>query len=171
VACPDAHYRPARASVPAVTQASYQAPPSCESAATTYSPPAIAQPQPATPAPQPSAPPTPEQRPTLDPTPQPQAQNSTSKFPVENTSKPPQQPAQPASSHPEYDVKKKDNSTFLEAPKLFSPQDRTAQRNIAPVHNALYTQPASYRQVSTAKTVVTAEQAHKDAIGWSSASK
>jgi hypothetical protein len=67
-------------------------------------------------------------------------------------------------------VKKKDNSTYLEAPKLFSPQDRTAQRSIAPVHNALYKEPASFRQVSTARTVVTAEQAHKDAIGWSSAS-
>jgi hypothetical protein len=68
-------------------------------------------------------------------------------------------------------VKKKDNSTYLEAPKLFSPQDRTAQRSIAPVHNALYKEPASFRQVSTARTVVTAEQAHKDASGWSSVSK
>jgi hypothetical protein len=68
-------------------------------------------------------------------------------------------------------VKKGDNSTYNEAPKLFSPQDRTAQRNIAPVHNALYKQPASYREVSTARIVVTAEQAHKDAIGWSSVSK
>jgi hypothetical protein len=93
---------------------------------------------------------------------------------VENASTPPQpqQPAQPASSHPEYDVKKGDNSTYLEAPKLFSPQDRTAQRgSIAPVHNALYKQPASFRQVSTATTTVTAEQAHKDAEGWSSVSK
>jgi hypothetical protein len=90
---------------------------------------------------------------------------------VENTSAPPQQQAQPASSHPEYDVKKSDPSTYLEAPMLFSPQDRTAQRNIAPVHNALYKQPALYRQVSTASTVVTAEQARKDASGWSSVSK
>jgi hypothetical protein len=90
---------------------------------------------------------------------------------VENPAAPPQQPAQPASSHPEYDIKKGDNSTYLEAPKLFSPQDRTAQRSIAPVHNALYKQPASYRQVSTARTVVTAEQVRKDAIGWTSVSK
>jgi len=84
---------------------------------------------------------------------------------------PPQSPAQPASSHPEYEVKKNDNSTYLEAPKLFNPRDRTAQRSIAPVHNALYTQPASYHQVSTARTIVTADQAQKDAIGWSSVSK
>jgi hypothetical protein len=69
-------------------------------------------------------------------------------------------------------VKKGDNSTYLEAPKLFSPQDRTAQRgSIAPVHTALYTQPASYHQISTTQTVVTAEQAHKDAAGWTSVSK
>lgn len=145
--------------------------PSC-CAATTYSQPA-AQSQQVVPQQQQqqTAPLTPEPRPTLDTTQQPQAQSSTTNRPVETTTAPPQQPAQPASSHPEYDVKKSDNSTYLEAPKLFSPQDRTAKRSIAPVHNALYKQPASYHQVSTAKTVVTAEQAHKDAIGWTSASK
>jgi hypothetical protein len=104
--------------------------------------------------------------------PTPQA-STTSNRPVENTATQPQpqQPAQPASAHPEYDVKKGDNSTYLEAPKLFSPQDRTAQRNIAPVHNALYKQPALYHQVSTARIVVTAAQAHKDASGWTSVSK
>jgi hypothetical protein len=89
---------------------------------------------------------------------------------VESTTPQPQQ-AQPAASHPEYDVKKSDNSTYLEAPKLFNPRDRTAQRNIAPVHTALYQQPASYQQISTTRTVVTAEQAQKDATGWTSASK
>jgi len=124
--------------------------------------------------PQPNAPLTPEPKPTLDPNQQQQqqAQSTTTNRPLENTATPPQQPAQPASSHPEYDVKKNDNSTYLEAPKLFSPQDRTAQRgSIAPVHTALYKQPASYRQISTADTVVTAEQAHKDAAGWTSVSK
>jgi hypothetical protein len=122
--------------------------------------------------PQPNAPLTPEPRPTLDQNQQQQAQSTTTNRPVENTAAPPQQPAQPASSHPEYDVKKTDNSTYLEAPKLFSPQDRTAQRgSIAPVHTALFTQPASYHQISTTQTVVTAEQAHKDAAGWTSVSK
>jgi hypothetical protein len=114
---------------------------------------------------------TPDPRPTLAPEQQQQPQSSTMNRPVENTATPPAQPAQPASSHPEYDIKKNDNSTYFEAPKLFSPQDRTAQRSIAPVHNALYKQPASYRQVSTAPTIVTAEQARKNAIGWTSASK
>jgi hypothetical protein len=74
-------------------------------------------------------------------------------------------------SHPETKVTPEGKSTILEAPKYTIPQDRTAKREIAPVHNALYTQPASYRQISTARTVVTAEQAHKDAAGWTSASK
>ena len=90
--------------------------------------------------------------------------------PTPATSTPATPPPTPGANSP-YDVKKNDNSTYLEAPKLFSPQDRTAQRSIAPVHNALYNQPASYRQVSTAPIVVTAEQARKDASGWSSASK
>jgi hypothetical protein len=74
-------------------------------------------------------------------------------------------------SNPEAAPKKADNSTYLEAPKFTIPQDRTAKREVAPVHNALYKQPATYRQISTARTVVTAEQAHKDAAGWSSVSK
>jgi hypothetical protein len=68
-----------------------------------------------------------------------------------------------------YKVESTDGSTMFQAPKLHDPNDRTAQRSIAPVKNALYKQPASYRNVSTRR--VTAEQARKDAIGWTSASK
>jgi hypothetical protein len=70
-----------------------------------------------------------------------------------------------------YDVKNSsgDASTSFEAPKLHDPNDRTAVRSIAPVKNALYTQPVGYRNVSTKR--VTAEQARQDAIGWTSASK
>jgi len=68
--------------------------------------------------------------------------------------------------HPEYDVKKTDNSSYLEAPKLFNPKDRTAQRSIAPVRTALYEQPAKFQRASTARATITAEQAQKDAAGW-----
>jgi hypothetical protein len=63
---------------------------------------------------------------------------------------------------------KKDNSTYLQPPALFSPNDRTAQRVMAPVHSAVYEQPASYRPISTAPIKITAEQARQDAEGWSS---
>jgi len=66
------------------------------------------------------------------------------------------------------DVKKNDNSTYLQPPALFSPQDRTAQRVMAPVHTAIYEQPASYRPISTAPVKISAEQAQRDAEGWSS---
>jgi hypothetical protein len=58
---------------------------------------------------------------------------------------------------------------MFEAPKLHDPNDRTAQRSIAPVKTALYREPVRYHNVSTRR--VTAEQARQDAIGWTSASK
>ena len=57
---------------------------------------------------------------------------------------------------------------YFEAPKLFNPNDRTASRVAAPVHNAIYEKPASYHQVSTGP--ITAAQAQQDAAGWTSAS-
>jgi hypothetical protein len=68
-----------------------------------------------------------------------------------------------------YKVQNGENATMFEAPKLHNPNDRTAQRSIAPVKNALYKQPVGYRKVSTQR--VTAEQARQDAIGWTSVSK
>ena len=79
-----------------------------------------------------------------------------------------QQPQQPSTTHPEYDVKK-DSSTSLEAPKLFNPNDRTAQRSIAPVKTAVYNKPVASHSVSTAPVRITAEQAQRDAAGWTSA--
>jgi hypothetical protein len=157
-------------------QAGYQPQPSCGCTAnqTTYNQPAAptqvtSSAPPANTAPA-TAPLQPEPRPTLDPNQQPQqAQNTTTNRPVETpVTPPPAQPAQPASSHPEYDVKK--NDTGASDLKLFNPQDRTAQRAIAPVHTALYKQPASFRPVSTALPIVTDEQVHKDAAGWGSVS-
>jgi hypothetical protein len=60
------------------------------------------------------------------------------------------------------------NSTNLEAPKLLSPQDRTAQRSAAPVWTAVYNRPASGK---TVVRTVSREQAVDDATGWVSASK
>ena len=63
-----------------------------------------------------------------------------------------------------------DGSTFFEAPELFNPKDRTAQRHIAPVRTALYEQPVEYRRASTVRTKITAQQAAQDAVGWTSVS-
>jgi hypothetical protein len=63
-----------------------------------------------------------------------------------------------------------DGSTYFEAPKLFNPKDRTAQRHIAPVRTALYEQPVEYHRASAVRAKVTAQQAAQDAIGWTSAS-
>lgn len=67
-----------------------------------------------------------------------------------------------------YDTGDGESSTFLQPPKLFDPNDRTAKRSIAPVTTALYQKQVSYRNVSTAP--VTAQQVKQDAIGWTSAS-
>jgi hypothetical protein len=60
------------------------------------------------------------------------------------------------------------SSTNLEAPRLLSPQDRTAQRNAAPVWTAVYNKPASGKTVIQ---TVSRQQAADDTAGWVSASK
>ena len=62
------------------------------------------------------------------------------------------------------------NATFFEAPKLFNPKDRTANRRIAPVRTALYEQPVGYAPAAVVRTKITAQQAAQDATGWISAS-
>jgi len=59
-------------------------------------------------------------------------------------------------------------STNLEAPKLLNTQDRTAQRNAAPVWTAVYSKPVSGK---TVVQTVSRQQAVDDAAGWVSASK
>jgi hypothetical protein len=115
-----------------------------------------------------------EQRPNLEGN-QTVPQSTYRKVPTEAT--PPQsQPAPEPKSEDPYKVpsatKTSDSSTYLEAPKLWDPRDRTAQRSIAPVHTALYKQPASFRPISTSvkRGPVTAQQAEQNAIGWTSAS-
>jgi hypothetical protein len=63
-----------------------------------------------------------------------------------------------------------DNATYLEPPKLFDPKDRTAARPVAPVRRALYEQPIGYQHVSARRITITADQAQRDAAGWTSAS-
>lgn len=69
-----------------------------------------------------------------------------------------------------YEVKKPESGAYFEAPQLFNPKDHTARStSIAPVRTAVYHQPASYRAASTApRGPITAEQARRDAIGWTS---
>lgn len=66
-----------------------------------------------------------------------------------------------------YKVDPSDNSTFNEAPQLFDPNDRTVLRGPATVKTAVFKQAASYRSISARP--ITAEQAQKDAAGWSGA--
>jgi hypothetical protein len=114
---------------------------------------------------------------------QPQAPAATEprpNLPSEQTTNRPADSSTPPAAQPEpagevekdpYKVEKTDNSTYLQPPKLFDPRDRTAKRgSIAPVHTAVYHQPTSYRQTSTApRGPITAEQAQKDAVGWTTA--
>ncbi len=80
-------------------------------------------------------------------------------------------PGDDANETKEYDpyLEGSDSGASFEAPKLHDPNDRTAQRAIRPVTTAVYTQPVSHRVISTRP--VSAEQAQRDAVGWTSASK
>jgi hypothetical protein len=86
-------------------------------------------------------------------------------------------PTTPPPADDPYKVNKSASNPYLEAPKLFNPQDRTARNtSIAPVHTAVYRQPVSYRATATSSTPTpgapaTDEQARIDAIGWTSSAK
>lgn len=78
------------------------------------------------------------------------------------------QPAPGDDTNDPYDTSNGDSGAYFQAPKLFDPNDRAAQRRIAPVTTALYHKPVSYRSVSTRP--ITVQQAQQDAAGWTSAS-
>jgi hypothetical protein len=63
------------------------------------------------------------------------------------------------------------SGAYFEAPQLFNPSERRAQRIIAPVRTALYTQPVGQQRISAKPMKVTAQQAEQDAVGWRSASR
>jgi len=175
-----------------VTQASYveQAAPGCAScagAAVVTGPPVAAPQQFAAPAPQQSAAPAPTpappqtfspqgeapsgEAPSADPNTPTERQQEAQRPPTDDTQDiQPEPAAEPPATTPDpYETKKEDSSTFFQAPKLFDPNDRTAQRSIAPVTTALYEKPVSYRSVSTRR--ITRDQAEADAAGWVSVSK
>jgi hypothetical protein len=132
-----------------VSQATYETP-ACGNCAVAQPAPVAAPPVVAPPA---AAPPvTPP--PTLSPSETPSPERTYRDKPVDNS-------VMPAPAESENDK----NSTYFEAPKLFNPQDRTAERNAAPVYNAVYHKVAS----QTAAEPVSVRQ--YDASGWVSASK
>lgn len=180
---------------PAVTQAVYQQPaiqpaPGCATCGTTVvQPGAIVTSTPvpdvAVPMPESSATPTPAPQstfngqngaPSLPQEADVPAQREEQKPPTNGTSVTPVQPEPGTDSNgtDPYDVNgaNGDNSTYFQAPKLFDPNDRTAQRSITPVRTAVYEQPVSYYGISAQRaTAITEQQAVADAAGWVSASK
>jgi hypothetical protein len=62
-----------------------------------------------------------------------------------------------------------ENATNMQAPQLFDPSDRTAQRHAAPVWTAVY-----HKSAASAPQIgrnVSLRQAELDAEGWTSASE
>lgn len=93
--------------------------------------------------------------------------------PAATQPQPEPQPESNNNSTDPYDVKKKDGSTYFEAPKLFNPNDRTAKRAVlAPVHTAVYQQPVNYQKTSAAapRATAVAAQPKQNVITWSSVS-
>lgn len=160
-----------------VTQASYEQP-AC--ATCNGSSPVHVQQEPPAPSPEPATPPPTFAQPSATGASEKPALPADSSVPGEQQqNKPPTNgaesqpgPGEDTGATPEkelYKVENTDSATMFQAPKLHDPNDRTALRSIAPVKNALYKQPVSYRDVSMRR--VSAEQARQDAIGWTSASK
>ena len=152
-----------------MTQTSYVEQPACPKCANgqTTGTPDVAQPRTF----EPPATDTDASRPSVPPETSPTPREG-QKLETNDTEQPQPGPVDETNETPAEDPYKVDNtesSTMFEAPKLHDPNDRTAQRHIAPVKTALYKQPVAYRNVSTQR--VTAEQARKDAIGWTSVSK
>jgi hypothetical protein len=80
-------------------------------------------------------------------------------------------PGEDSTEFDPYKTDSSDGSTYLQPPQLFSPHDRAAQRSIAPVTTAVYQKPVSYRNVSASSRPITAQEAERNAIGWTSVSK
>lgn len=65
----------------------------------------------------------------------------------------------------------KKGQTFFEAPKLFDTKDKSVQLSPAPVRTAVYQRPAGTPTDQVPSRVISWDKAHRDAVGWSSASK
>jgi len=108
-----------------------------------------------------SAAPTNEPQPTIDPN---------LNLPAERSELKTQKPEVPeAATQPEPQPGPADDSaTNLQAPKLFDPNDRTAQRHMAPVWTAEYHKVGGARPTAQP---ISLQQVERDAEGWTSASE
>ena len=83
-----------------------------------------------------------------------------------------QKPVTPAPA-PADEMDANDESANFQAPKLLDPNDRTAQRHMAPVWTAVYHRVGgaapAVQPVSDVKPMSGAEQQEADAAGWTSA--
>jgi hypothetical protein len=86
-----------------------------------------------------------------------------------NGSSPQLQPLPQSEPNGQNGINNGDEAASLEAPLLFSPNDRAAQHKMPSVRTALYNQPISHSQAAARPARITAEQARQDAIGWTSA--
>ena len=104
------------------------------------------------------------QQPTLDPN---SAMPGERTFRQSDKLSPPPEPASDELDN--HTPSSQDSSTHIEAPRLFNPNDRTAQRQIGPVHTAVYHKPVA--KTSTTTRTATWQLPQHDADGWTSASK
>jgi len=100
-----------------------------------------------------------ERQPTIDP-----SQNVPAVRTPREADKP--VPADPLDLPPEPAADSDGSATHLQAPQLFDPNDRTAQRHMAPVWTAVYHTTSGAEP--TAQPVAW-QQIEQDAAGWSSA--
>jgi hypothetical protein len=110
-----------------------------------------------------TAPPSGEPQPSLAPMENPPAERT-----YREADKP--EPADAPALNPEPQSDATDeNATNLQAPQLFNPGDRTAQRHAAPVWTAVYHKPRANSQPTIQN--ISWQQVQRDAEGWSSASE
>jgi hypothetical protein len=109
-------------------------------------------------------------QPEIDPNAQTPLERSQMKVPPNGTEPPPAE-VPDAATPDDATEGAETNANYLEPPELFDPKDRTAQHKVSPVRTALYQQAVGHRNVSNARQKITAEQAQRDAAGWTSASK
>jgi hypothetical protein len=77
-------------------------------------------------------------------------------------------PAEPPTLEPQPQDDTADDSA-MQAPQLFDPNDRTAERHAAPIWTAVYHKPAVGIQPTVQN--ISWQQAELDAEGWTSASE
>jgi len=104
----------------------------------------------------------PSGQPTLDPN-----QNVPAERTPREADKP--VPAEPPTLQPEPQADSDGSANNLQAPQLFDPNDRTAQRHMAPVWTAVYHTTSGTAPAAT--PVSWQQQVERDAVGWTSVSE